>query len=73
MKKITYILMIIFIIFSIGIILVVMHDREDYKNAAMCYHKLYNEDTIGKGCEKYFGEDTWYIEYLEQEKIHKEN
>lgn len=36
-----------------------------------CYRTLYNEDIIGKGCDKYFYQDEWYIEYRQLEKVEK--
>lgn len=35
----------------------------DKNTEIKCYKTLINEDYIDKGCEKYFENDDWYIEY----------
>lgn len=33
------------------------------KNKLYCYETLYNDNIIGNGCDEYFSNDSWYIEY----------
>lgn len=35
----------------------------DKNTEVKCYKILINEDYIDEGCEKYFKNDSWYIEY----------
>lgn len=41
---------------------------KEQEQALKCYQYLYNEDDILTGCEKYFEGDTWYQEYIKEEK-----
>lgn len=36
-----------------------------------CYQVLYNGDIIGSGCDKYFKDDDWYIQYRNDVKNNK--
>ena len=62
MKKIIIILVILF--GSVAYLNLVKETKE-IKEQNKCYQILYNEDIIGNGCDKYFENDSWYIEYKE--------
>lgn len=38
-------------------------ENSTLKKQNQCYQTLYNEDIIDNGCDKYFENDEWYIEY----------
>lgn len=42
----------------------VQNNKLEEKNK--CYAILYDHDIIGSGCDKYFQNDKWYIEYMEE-------
>lgn len=60
------------VIISCYWVIIYINDLEEEKNELAeqnrCYRTLYNEDVIGSGCDKYFENDSWYIEYKEVEK-----
>lgn len=41
-------------------------ENGELKEQNKCYQILYNEDIIGVGCDKYFQNDSWYIEYKKE-------
>ena len=41
-------------------------DKKELEKQNVCYQTLYNEDIIGMGCDKYFENDSWYIEYKKE-------
>lgn len=41
-------------------------ENGELKEQNKCYQTLYNEDIIGVGCDKYFKNDSWYIEYKKE-------
>lgn len=41
---------------------------KEQQQALKCYKYLYNEDDILTGCERYFERDTWFQEYIKEEK-----
>lgn len=42
--------------------------EKEQEQALKCYKWLYDYDDIATGCEKYFQHDTWYQEYIKEEK-----
>lgn len=42
-------------------------EKKELQKQNACYQTLYNEDIIAEGCDKYFENDSWYIEYKESE------
>ena len=48
-------------------------ELKELEKQNVCYQTLYNEDIIGMGCDKYFENDSWYIEYKESGKYETTN
>ena len=48
-------------------------ELKELEKQNVCYQTLYNEDIIGIGCDKYFENDSWYIEYKESGKYETTN
>lgn len=48
-------------------------EKKELEKQNICYQILYNEDIIGIGCDKYFENDSWYIEYKESGKYETTN
>ena len=48
-------------------------EKKELEKQNVCYQILYNEDIIGIGCDKYFENDSWYIEYKESGKYETTN
>lgn len=70
MKSLVYILLTIVITIIVVVFVQEWVKAENEVNAELtCYRTLYNEDIIGNGCDKYFYQDAWYIEYRQLEKV----
>jgi|GEM_PF-6665335 hypothetical protein len=41
-------------------------EKKELEKQNKCYQTLYNEDIIDIGCDKYFQNDSWYIEYKKE-------
>ena len=48
-------------------------ELKELEKQNVCYQTLYNEDIIGMGCDKYFENDSWYIEYKESGRYETTN
>lgn len=45
-----------------------LKDNDVNSEYNMCVRELVNEDSIEKGCDKYFVNDKWYKEYMKELK-----
>lgn len=66
MKKLLWTLFLILVIVNSIYSIKNNIEKEEIEKENICYKTLYNEDIIGKNCDKYFENDAWYIEYKER-------
>lgn len=44
----------------------IKNKAKEQEQALKCYKYLNNDDDIKRGCEKYFKNDKWYINYIKE-------